>query len=432
MTGMWKRWTVLALLTIGVVISYIDRMNFSVVLVMKDFQREFQITDADRGLLNSAFFWSYTLLQIPAGWIVDRYGVRIPYAIGFFVWSGVSAATAYLGSTMQMIAARVTLGAGESIAGPASIKWIYSHFPEQRRGFATGVYFSGTKIGLAIGAPVTVWLSQRWGWRGMFLILGLGGMLWLLPWLLLMRRGASVGESAKRNQVSDGEPVSLWSVLKTPAMWGILLGSFAYQYFVYFCMTWMPAYYVERRHLSLNSMGLFQMFSFAGMAIIAVLAGWLADRLIARGADAVRTRKTFVVLGFLVASTEVIGARAASDQIAIWFAVVSLAGLGLTTANYWVLTQALVPGSVIGRVIGAQNLAANAAGAVAPLFTAWLKTRTGGYEAPLNAVWGFLILGAASYIVLVRPSLSVGGSASFQSLRARSTAVSTRTSAPRT
>src|SRR4051794_5000827 len=402
---MWKRWIILALLTAGVVISYIDRTNFSVVLVMKEFQRDFHITDADRGLLNSAFFWSYTLLQVPAGFIVDRYGIRIPYALGFLLWSGVSAGTAWLGSTSQLILARVVLGVGESIAGPASIKWISSRFSEEQRGFATGLYFSGTKIGLAIGAPVTIWLSQAWGWRGMFLILGFGAMVWLIPWLLLMR-GA---EGNRKERVAlppvKGATVTFWALLKTPTMAGILLGSFAYQYFVYFCMTWMPAYYVERRHVSLNTMGLFQMFSFAGMAAIAVLAGAAADRLIARGKDPIATRKVFIVLGFLIASAEVVGSQPVSDSVAIWFAVLSLAGLGLTTANYWALTQALVPGPLIGRAIGAQNFAANAAGAVAPILTGWLKASTGSYNAPLHVVWVFLILGAASYIFLVRRSL---------------------------
>ncbi len=399
----WRTWSILALLTLGVVISYVDRTNFSVVLVMKEFQREFHLSDQQRGLLNSAFFWSYTALQIPAGWIVDRYGVRIPYALGFLLWSGVSASTAFLGSPAQFFMARVMLGISESIAGPASIKWIYQHFREERRGLATGLYFSGTKIGLAVGAPLTVWLSLGWGWRGMFLILGGGSLLWLIPWLLLAKDTASRTSSAKP---ASSAPVSLRTLLRAPAMWGILLGSFAYQYFVYFCMTWMPAYYVERRHLSLSTMGLFQMFSFAGMAVIAVLAGWMADSLISRGWDAVRTRKTFVVLGFLVASTEVIGSQARSDHVAIFFSILSLAGLGLTTANYWVLTQALVPAAGIGRAIGAQNLAANAAGAVAPLLSGWLKATTGGYAAPLNVVWLFLILGAVSYVALVRYSLS--------------------------
>ena len=397
-----KTWTVLTLLAIGVVISYIDRTNFSVVLAMKDFQREFHITDEDRGLLNSAFFWSYTLLQIPAGWVVDRFGVGIPYALGFLLWSGVSAGTAFLGSTAQLTIARVMLGVGESIAGPASIKWIHGHFPEEHRGLATGLYFSGTKIGLAVGAPITVWLSMLWGWRGMFLILGLGALVWLGPWLWLVKDRGTPTASAGRAE----PPVSMLSLLRSPAMWGILIGSFCYQYFVYFCMTWMPAYYVERRHLSLNGMGLFQMFSFAGMAVIAVLGGWLADRQIARGGDAVRVRKIYIVLGFLIASSEIVGARASSDQVAIFFSVLSLAGLGLTTANYWVLTQALVPAPAIGRAIGVQNLASNAAGAVAPLLTGWLKASTGSYQAPLNVVWLFLILGAAAYVFLVRRSLS--------------------------
>ena len=174
-------------------------------------------------------------------------------------------------------------------------------------------------------------------------------------------------------------------------------------------MTWMPAYYVERRHVSLNTMGLFQMFSFAGMAVIAVLAGAAADRLIARGKDPIATRKVFIVLGFLVASAEVVGSQPVSDSVAIWFAVLSLAGLGLTTANYWALTQALVPGPLIGRAIGAQNFAANAAGAVAPILTGWLKASTGNYNAALHVVWVFLILGAASYMFLVRRSLIITG-----------------------
>ena len=262
-----KSWTVVTLLTLGVIISYIDRTNFSIVLAIPDFQREFHITDEQRGFLNSAFFWSYTLLQIPAGWVVDRFGVRLPYAIGFALWSGISAGTALLGSTTQLVVGRVMLGVGESIAGPASLKYIHSNFPEEQRGLATGVYFSGTKIGLAIGAPITVWLSMAYGWRGMFLILGLGALIWLVPWLLL------VNDDRPTVAVQIAPTVSFMTILRAPAMWGILLGSIYYQYFVYFCMTWMPAYYVERRHLSLNNMALFQMFSFAGMALTAVLGG---------------------------------------------------------------------------------------------------------------------------------------------------------------
>ena len=106
-------------------------------------------------------------------------------------------------------------------------------------------------------------------------------------------------------------------------------------------MTWLPAYFVEHRGLDFTRMGAFTAFSFGGMAIVAILAGWAADRLIDRGADAVRTRKAFTIAGFLVASTEVFGAMSNSTDVAVFFAILSLTGLGLATANYWALTQTL-------------------------------------------------------------------------------------------
>jgi MFS family permease len=138
------------------------------------------------------------------------------------------------------------------------------------------------------------------------------------------------------------------------------------------------------------------------MAIVAILAGWIADRMIDRGADPVRVRKGFTLAGFLVASTEIIGALPVSSTVALFFAVFSLAGLGLTTANYWALTQTLIPKAAVGRIIGTQNCAANLPGIVAPLLTGWLIQTTGSYEAPLQAIWLFLLIGIAAYVFLVR------------------------------
>jgi MFS family permease len=176
-------------------------------------------------------------------------------------------------------------------------------------------------------------------------------------------------------------------------------------------MTWMPAYFVEKRHLALTSMGLYTFFSFGGMALVAPLAGWAADRLIARGNDAVGIRRLFVIAGFVIASTEVIGALSSSVSVALFFAVFSLAGLGLATANYWALTQTLMPGGTIGRIVGIQNCAASLPGIVAPIITGWLVQRTGDYRAPMQAIWCFLILGIAAYVFLVRSKYSPGSRA---------------------
>lgn len=395
------RWSIIGLLVVGVIIAYVARSNISVAVVVPDFQRLFHLTSASRGTLNSAFFWSYAFLQIPAGWLVDRYGVKYPYAAAFFAWSLVSAATA-LGSTLtQVIALRFLLGVAESIVTPASMRWIRFHFAEKERGLAIGVYMTGTKIGPAIGAPLATWLINLYDWRMMFIILGVGSMIWLVPWMFAVRNDDRQIEKAAAGP-NRAPATSIWRIMESPVIWGTIIGTFCYMYFVYFCMTWMPAYFVERRHLSLGDMGLYTFFSFGGMAAVAALGGWAADKLIARGHDAVFVRKAFTIAGFIIASTEVIGALSDSVSVALFFAVFSLSGLGLATANYWALTQTLIPGGAIGRIVGIQNCAANLPGIVAPILTGWLIQTTGKYDAPMQAIWFFLVLGIAAYLFLVR------------------------------
>ena len=144
-------------------------------------------------------------------------------------------------------------------------------------------------------------------------------------------------------------------------------------------------------------------FSFTGMAVVAILAGTAGDRLIARGWDPIKVRKGFTIAGLAVASTEVIGVMSGSKEIALLFAIVSLAGLGLTTANYWALTQSLMPGAAIGRITGVQNFASNMSGIIAPVVTGRLIAMTGSYEAPMQAILVILATGIAAYIFLVRP-----------------------------
>ena len=380
------------------IIAYVDRSNLSVALAVPEFRRVFQFTDSQRGALNSAFFWSYAVLQIPAGWLVDRCGVKWSYAVAFLLWSLTSAATALCGTLAAFLGARVLLGIGESLVTPASMRWIRFHFPERQRGLAVGILMSGTKFGPAVGALASAWLIEVYGWKTMFAILGLGALVWVAPWLLLVEDDDRRIERA----AATAPAVPFARMMRSPVLWGTIIGTFCYMYFVYFCMTWMPAYLVERRHLSLASMGWYTFFSFAGMAVMAVAAGAAADRLIAGGRDPVAVRKAFTIAGFLMAATELVGAYTNSVPVALFFAIFSLTGLGLATANYWALTQTLIPGGAIGRMVGIQNCAANLPGIAAPLLTGWLKTRTGGYAGPIEASGAFLALGVAAYTLLVR------------------------------
>jgi ACS family D-galactonate transporter-like MFS transporter len=395
-----KRWLLLVLLSLGMVIAYVVRIKLSVVLAVRDFTQHFSLNDADKGALNSAFFWSYALAQIPAGLVVDRFGSKYPFAWGFLFWSVVSAATGFANFVWQLFALRLLLGLCESVVTPASMRWIRYHFEEKSRGLALGIYTTGSKVGSAIAAPLTAMLIQGYGWRGMFLLLGLGCVVWLFFWLPL---AANDRQRASESVGQYPEPaLSFRQLLASPAMWGIVVGAFCYSYFYMFYMTWLPSYFVERRGLSLDEMSLYTAASFAGMAVIATPAGWLADRMIRRGADPIRVRRGFTIGGMLFASSEVIGAFSSSNHMALFFAVISLAGLGFTTANYWALTHALMPKECIGRVTGIQNCANSVSGIAASILTGWLKSVTGNYEAPMVAIVVFLAIGVVAYYTLAR------------------------------
>lgn len=396
-----RRWTILALLCIGFMVAYFDRVNLSVALADKEgFLSFFKLSNADRGLLNSAFFWSYALLQIPAGWLVDRYGVKWTYAAGFLLWSVTAAATALVGTFQTLFLLRILLGIGESVVTPAAMRWIRFNFEESRRGTAVGILMAAAKVGPALGAVLATKLLGALGWQMMFLIIGVGSMLWLVPWVLLMKND-DLAREVQAKQADGGKQISFATVMASPVIWGTIVGTFCYQYFVYFALTWMPAYFKESFKMSLNDSGIFTGASFLCMAVVATLAGFAADALIAKGHDAVMVRRSFTVAGFLTAAMGLVGALNTPPDIAMWMVIASLGGLGLTTANYWALTQTLIPGAAVGRIVGVQNCAANVPGIVAPLLTAWLIETTGGYRGAIMAVLFFLCLGVTMYLTVI-------------------------------
>ena len=146
-----RRWTIVGLLCMGMMVAYFDRVNLSIALASPEFKAFFQLTDFQRGALNSAFFWSYALLQIPAGWFTDRFGVKYPYALSFLAWSLVSAAAALAGSFWQLFALRALLGVAEAMVTPGGMRWIRFNCSENQRGLAVGLYMAAAKVGPGVG-----------------------------------------------------------------------------------------------------------------------------------------------------------------------------------------------------------------------------------------------------------------------------------------
>jgi MFS family permease len=400
-----RKWSLVTLLGLGVIIAYIDRTNLAIALASAEFKQFFALSDTGRGVLNSVFFWSYTIMQIPAGLLVDRLGVKRPLAVSFVLWCLVAAATAMAGAFWELVALRLMLGVAEASLFPAGLAWLAKHVDEHQRGLAAGIFVSGSKWGPAIASPLATWLILGYGWRTMFFLLGIGGLVWVIPWMLLAGADRPRKQEIGRSQ-SAAEP-SFGALFRTRAMWATVIGTFCYNYFLFFSLTWLPAYLVESRNLTLSSMSVYTMFSFAGTGTLAILAGAAADWMIRRGASAVNTRRWFTIAGLLAASTEVFGAMSESTTVAIFFAIFSMTGLGLATANYWAITQTLLPGVAPGRVAGIQNTALNLAGIVAPIITGWLKQVTGSYTAPMQTIWVVLIIGVGAYLFLARENTPI-------------------------
>jgi ACS family D-galactonate transporter-like MFS transporter len=398
----WKRWSILALLAVGALIAFVDRTSISSALAAPSFKHHFHLSNLDRGWINSAFFWSYAALQIPMGWVVDRYGVKRAYTVCFIIWCAASALTGLTTTLAALIVMRLVVGAAEAVVVPASYRWIRNNFHEGQSGTAVGLYMLGTKFGPAIGAPVAAWLIVAYDWRAMFFITGAVGLVWLLPWLFMVKN-----DLPKKSEMvavrAKASAVPMKNILASPLVWGTLVVNFCYNYFTFYCMTWMPAYLVEHRGLTLEKMGLYSFFSFAGIAIVALAAGWVADKLIARGGDAVVVRKSFVIAGFLVASTVILGAKTDNTALALFWNVFSLSGLGLATANNLALCRlTLIPKPAVGVVTGIQQVAVSLAGMVAPILSGWLLDVSGGYTVPMYVIFAFLLLGAVTTLFVLR------------------------------
>ena len=396
-------WSILILLSLGLLISFVDRTSLSAALADKAFVHEFSLSSVQRGWLNSAVFWSYGLAQMPMGWIVDRYGVKRPYSICFVIWCLAAAATGLVTTLSALIVMRLLIGLAEAIVVPATYRYLANHFEETQKGTALGIFSIGGKMGPALGAPIAAWMIVAYSWKAMFVMTGLVGLVWMVPWLIMVKNDYPSREELTA-AVRRASSVPLRNLLASPVVWGGLVNNFCYSYFAFYCMTWMPAYLVEQRGLSLEKSGIYTFFSFAGIALVAAFAGWLADRMIARGKDAVVVRKAFIVAGFIGGTTVLLGAYTRSPGMALFWTVLSLSLLGLATANNLALCKlTLIPKPAVGLNTGLQQVATSLAGGVSASLSGWLLyVGKGNYTFAMMAVFAFLLLGATSTLVLMR------------------------------
>jgi MFS transporter, ACS family, D-galactonate transporter len=366
-----RRWILLSLVFLAIVINYVDRGNLSV--AAPAIMRDFRITPATMGVLLSAFFWTYGVFQIPAGILVDRFGIRRAYAGAFLVWSIASAAIALSRGPGDIIGMRTLLGLAESIAPLASLSFIRSNFSGKDQGLPTSIYIAGQNIGPALGVLVGAILLDRFGWRMMFAITGLGALVWVPCWLFAAPSdGTSAARRAER-AADDLATPRTWTwrmLLINRTFWAMSLSIFLSSYYWYFVLTWVPSYLILSRGFSTLGMGRVLSTALFTMAIVNVLAGAAADRLAAR-IGVFRARLWFGVLGY--AGTAAILLLLVTDRSwALPILTFSLCATGIGNSTYWTITQHASPKSMVGRSVGFLNTVSVAAGAAAPVITGWL------------------------------------------------------------
>jgi MFS transporter, ACS family, D-galactonate transporter len=399
---------VLFLLSLSVLINYIDRSNLSIAApLLKD---ELRISASQLGILLSAFFWTYALMQIPSGWLVDRFDVKWVFAIGFFVWSAATAVTGLLHGFAALLIVRVVLGLGESVAFPSYSKILGGYFKEHRRGFANSMIIAGLSLGPALGMKVGGSAVGRFGWRPFFIVLGLAGMLWLPLWSAWMPRRSSPPSR------SDPRTAGVLDILRRRSAWGTCIGQSSINYYLYFLVTWLPFYLARGRHLSLNQMANAGGLLFLVSAISAAVSGKLSDRWIQAGASPTLVRKGMMLTGH----TGIGIALALTVFVPSGFFLVTLACigafLGLGCCNSWAIPQMLAGPRMVGRWVGVQNFAGNLAGAVAPALTGFLLDRTGSFYWPFLITAGVAWIGGLSWWFVVGPLEEVNWEKSGASL----------------
>ena len=409
------RWQIAGVLGVGTLVNYLDRVNLSVAGPL--LQRDYHLTPADLGIVLSAFSWSYFVMQIPVGMLLDKLGVKWIQRIGTVLWTASTFLTAVVSGLGLIIVMRSVLGIAEAPSFPASMKATGHWFPRNERGLCTAIFGSGSSISSIIGLPLMAVVVTQFGWRSAFVATGiLSGLYAVLFWVfyrnpkeLLRKRKLSEEEYRyiSEGAADDEEAVQAnqWSnllyLLRQRKTWGFILGFAGSSYALEMLFTWLPEYLVLHHMTVLNS-GFFAAIPYvASLLATILLSGWLVDRLVMRGFDQNKVRKFFLIGGFVIALAIAGAAFTNNVAVALVFISIATAGTGMSGAVGNSLTALLAPEGSAGVLGGLQNGFNRAVGIVAPILTGILVGRTGNFSAAFAVAAVFLLLGITAYVLLL-------------------------------
>lgn len=397
-----KRYGILSMVFVSVVVNYLDRSNLSVAAAA--LSSDLGFTTVQMGLIFSAFGWTYASLQIPGGILVDKIKARVLYPILLVLWSVATLLQGLVSSLQVLIGLRASIGVFEAPSFPMNNAIVTRWFPENERASAIAVYTSGQYMGLAFLTPILVFVQDQLGWRGLFISSGLVGIAYAIIWYLFYRDPKHT-EPSDLSDVSEEKVESKfqWQDLSFAfshrKLWGIYIGQFCLGSTFIFFLTWFPTYLVEQRGIEFAKSGILASIPFLGAFIGVLISGFISDWMSKKGISKEVARKAPVLSGLLLSSVIVLANYTESTALTIAYLTIAFFGTGFASIA-WVFVSLISPKEKVGLIGGVFNLMGGLSAVIIP-FLVGLLAQGGNFEPALALIGGIAMVGFLSYTFLV-------------------------------
>jgi len=406
------RWVFIALIVLGGIVNYLDRSTLSI--GNTTIAKELGFNALQMGLLLSAFSWPYALANLPAGYLIDRFGVKKMFLAAAISWSMVAIGTSVLQDFITIYIARALLGVAESPFFAAGLKASQLWFAKQERTMPVSIVNTGSQIANAIAPPFLTFLLLSTGWRTMFVIVGVLGFIVAGIWWFSYRdpkreeevaiKGAAELEAELKADEPPGQARANWfSLLKRPNTWFMMLGAFGIFYTVWVYLTWLPSYLQKSRGFSLSTTGWLAALPFLCGIVGVLFGGWLSARLIAAGWPTVRARKLPIVGGAVLAAAAVLPvAYVSNDVLNIALLCLGYFAAQIPIGCIWTLAADIAERHLVASLGAIQNFGGFLGAAVGPVVTGAILQATNSYDLVFLMAGILLLVGAISYGFFVR------------------------------
>lgn len=400
--GWPRRFNVVGLAFSSNLLCYMDRMNLSVVAPVM--MAEFGWGEATMGIILSSFFWGYTALQVPGGWLADRYGGKRVLGMGVAWWSFFTLLTPLTRSLSLLLIVRSLLGMGEGVNFPAIHSLVSRWVPVYERSRAIAFIFSGIYVGMIVALPVSVWIMTTLGWPFVFYIFGALGLIWCPLWYMLVTDRPEDHPSirpAELQHIQDGRPVAP-QVVRTPwkeilskaPVWALIIVHFCNNWGFYIFVAWMPTYLVKVHGFSLKEMGLYGMIPYLSMVLCANGSAWVADGLLRRGVNRTRLRKTFQTIAFLGSALFLILLGQVNNPAAVVACMAAALGINSLGSSGFGVNALDIGPQYAGVLMGLENTSGNLAGILTPAVAGLIVAATGRWDLVFYLAAAIFVFGA--------------------------------------